>query len=281
MKHYKQYINLDEHVIIKKVNAFLKEDLSEGDITTDATIPKDIVVEANIVAMENMIFAGKQIIPLCFHADTQININDGDYIVKNTIIGIIRGHAKSILSRERVMLNIIQRLCGIATHTQSYVALADPFNIKILDTRKTTPGMRVFEKYAVKCGGGYNHRLNLSTGVLIKDNHIQSAGSISKVLEKIDNQKWIELEVDTIVQVQEGLDNNVDGFLLDNMSPDQIQECVALIRSHPSGNDIFIEASGGMNLSNISPYLNTGIDGISIGALTHQIKSCDIKLEFK
>ena len=281
MKHYKQYINLDEHVIIKKVNAFLKEDLSEGDITTDATIPKDIVVEANIVAMENMIFAGKQIIPHCFHADTQININDGDYIVKNTIIGTIRGHAKSILSRERVMLNIIQRLCGIATHTQSYVALADPFNIKILDTRKTTPGMRVFEKYAVKCGGGYNHRFNLSTGVLIKDNHIQSAGSISKVLEKIDNQKWIELEVDTIVQVQEGLDNNVDGFLLDNMSPDQIQECVALIRSHPSGNDIFIEASGGMNLSNISPYLNTGIDGISIGALTHQIKSCDIKLEFK
>ena len=281
MKHYKQYTNLDEHIIIEKVNAFLDEDLSEGDITTDATIPKDIVVEANIVAMENMIFAGKQIIPHCFHADTQININDGDYIVKNTIIGTIRGHAKSILSRERVMLNIIQRLCGIATHTQSYVALADPFNIKILDTRKTTPGMRVFEKYAVKCGGGYNHRFNLSTGVLIKDNHIQSAGSISKVLEKIDNQKWIELEVDTIVQVQEGLDNNVDGFLLDNMSPDQIQECVALIRSHPSGNDIFIEASGGMNLSNISPYLNTGIDGISIGALTHQIKSCDIKLEFK
>ena len=281
MKSYKQYINLDEHIIIEKVNAFLKEDLPEGDITTDATILKDAVVEANIVAMENMIFAGEQIIPHCFNADTKININDGDNIEGNTIIGTITGYAKSILSRERVMLNIIQRLCGIATHTQSYVKLADPFNVKILDTRKTTPGMRVFEKYAVKCGGGYNHRFNLSTGILIKDNHIQSAGSISKALEKIDNQKWIELEVDTIAQVQEGLKNNVDGFLLDNMLPDQIKECVELIRSHPSGNDIFIEASGGMNLSNINPYLNTGIDGISIGALTHQIKSCDIKLEFK
>ena len=281
MKSYKQYTNLDEHIIIEKVNAFLKEDLPEGDITTDATILKDAVVEANIVAMENMIFAGEQIIPHCFNADTKININDGDNIEGNTIIGTITGYAKSILSRERVMLNIIQRLCGIATHTQSYVELADPFNVKILDTRKTTPGMRVFEKYAVKCGGGYNHRFNLSTGILIKDNHIQSAGSISKALEKIDNQKWIELEVDTIAQVQEGLKNNVDGFLLDNMSPDQIKECVELIRSHPSGNDIFIEASGGMNLSNINPYLNTGIDGISIGALTHQIKSCDIKLEFK
>ena len=126
------------------------------------------------------------------------------------MIGTIKGSAKSVLSRERVMLNIIQRLCGIATHTKSYVDLANPFNIKILDTRKTTPGMRLFEKYAVKCGGGYNHRFNMSTGVLIKDNHIQSAGSITKALDKIDREKWIELEVDTIDQIYEGLGANVD-----------------------------------------------------------------------
>ena len=210
MKNYRQYINLDENIIIEKINAFLEEDLPQGDLTTDATIPDNTVVEANIVAMENMVFAGEQIIPHCFNTDTQININDGDNIDNNTIIGTITGDAKSILSRERVMLNIIQRLCGIATHTQSYVELADPFNVRILDTRKTTPGMRLFEKYAVKCGGGYNHRFDLSTGILIKDNHIQSAGSISKALEKIGDQKWIEIEVDTIGQVHEVLANDVD-----------------------------------------------------------------------
>jgi len=281
LKNYKQYISLDKDTVIEKINTFLKEDLPNGDITTDATISNDTIVEASIVAMENMIFSGAEIIPHCFDANIKININDGDKVLQNQVIGIIQGNAKSILSRERVMLNIIQRLCGIATHTQSYVKLAEPFNIKILDTRKTTPGMRLFEKYAVKCGGGYNHRFNLSTGVLIKDNHIQSAGSITQVLKKIDRSKWIELEVDTIEQIHEGLENKVDGFLLDNMTPSKIKECVALIRSHSIGSDVFIEASGGINLNNIKPYLDTGIDGISIGALTHQIQSCDIKLEFK
>tara|TARA_B100000401_G_scaffold62501_1_gene36912 strand:- start:843 stop:1382 length:540 start_codon:yes stop_codon:yes gene_type:complete len=179
------------------------------------------------------------------------------------------------------MLNIIQRLSGIATHTKKYVDLANPFNVKILDTRKTTPGMRMFEKYAVKCGGGYNHRFSLSDGILIKDNHIESAGSIENVLENIDKQYWIELEVDTIDQIKQALSYNINGFLLDNMHREKIIECVQVIRSHPMGDNIFIEASGGINLMNITPYLDTGIDGISIGALTHQINSCDIKLEFK
>ena len=281
MKNYTQYITLDKNSVIEKIKTFLDEDLPDGDITTDATISENTLIKANIIAMENTVFSGKQIIPHCFDADVKINIDDGDEILKNSIIGTIKGSAKSVLSRERVMLNIIQRLCGIATHTKSYVDLANPFNIKILDTRKTTPGMRLFEKYAVKCGGGYNHRFNLSTGVLIKDNHIQSAGSITKAQDKIDREKRIELEDETIDQIYEGMGANVDGFLLDNMTPNKIKECVMLIRSHPNGNNIFIEASGGINLTNITPYLNTGVDGISIGALTHQIKSCDIKLEFK
>lgn len=281
MNNYSQHNILDKNKIIKKINEFLDEDMPNGDITTDATIGNNISVKADIVAMESMIFSGEQIIPQCFESDIDYYKKDGNQIESNDVIATVYGDAKSILSRERVMLNIIQRLCGIATHTSKYVELAKPFNVKILDTRKTTPGMRLFEKYAVKCGGGHNHRFSLSDGVLIKDNHIQSAGSIRDALKKIPNKYWIELEVDTMEQINEALGNNINGFLLDNMPPQKIIECVQLIRSHPRGKEIFIEASGGINLKNITPYLDTGIDGISIGALTHQINSCDIKLEFK
>ena len=281
MINYTQYKTLDENLVIEKINSFLEEDIPSGDITTDAIIDKNTIIEADIVAMEDMVFSGAQIIPHCFNADIKIHVDDGNKINANTIIATIKGSAKTILHRERVMLNILQRICSIATHTRKYCNLAKPFNIKILDTRKTTPGMRMFEKYAVKCGGGYNHRFNLSRGILIKDNHIQAAGSISEVVKKIDKNYWVELEVDTIDQIHEGLSCNVNGFLLDNMSPQKIKEAVILIRSHENGNNIFIEASGGINLTNITPYLDTGIDGISIGALTHQINSCDIKLEFK
>ena len=281
MKNYIQHNKLNKEEVLIKLDSFLEEDIPSGDITTDSTVKENLVIEANIVAMEEMIFSGIEILPHCFDANSQIYIKDGEKIKNGDIIGTIKGDAKCILSRERVMLNILQRLCGIATHTKKYVELAEPFNVKILDTRKTTPGMRLFEKYAVTCGGGYNHRFSLSDGILIKDNHIEAAGSIKKVLETIDEKYWIEIEIDTIEQIKEALENNVNGFLLDNMSPKKIIDCVQLIRSYPSGSQIFIEASGGINLSNIEPYLNTGIDGISIGALTHQIKSCDIKLEFK
>ena len=281
MNNYIQYTTIDKNIIIEKINYFLKEDLPDGDITTNATIQNNRIIKADIIAVENLIFAGKEIIPHCFNADINIYANDGEELTKNSTIATITGDAKSILSRERVILNILQRLCGIATNTKRYVDLAKPFNVKILDTRKTTPGMRIFEKYAVKCGGGYNHRFDLSSGILIKDNHIQSAGSITKALTKIDRKNWIELEVDTFEQIYEGIDNNVDGFLLDNMIPNKIKEAVNIIRFHESGKKLFIEASGGINLKNITPYLDTGVDAISIGALTHQIRSSDIKLEVK
>jgi len=281
LKNYIQHITLDKNMIIEKINSFLEEDMPNGDLTTNATISDSQIINADIIAVEDLIFSGAEIIPYCFDTDTIIHVKDGEIVTQNSAIATIKGDSKLILSRERVALNILQRLCGIATHTKQYVDLANPFNIKILDTRKTTPGMRIFEKYAVKCGGGYNHRFDLSSGILIKDNHIRSAGSISKALEKIDRQNWIELEVDTFEQIYEGLDNNVDGFLLDNMPPSKIKKAVDIIRSHNSGDKLFIEASGGINLDNIIPYLGTGVDAISIGALTHQIKSCDIKLEFK
>ena len=145
MKKYTQYNVLDENEIIKKINDFLDEDMPNGDITTDLTVDENTIIEADIITMEPMIFSGKKIIPHCFDSDIKIHKNDGDKLECNDIIATIKGNAKSILSRERVMLNIIQRLCGIATHTNQYVKLANPFNIKILDTRKTTPGMRLFE----------------------------------------------------------------------------------------------------------------------------------------
>ena len=161
--------------------------------------------------------------------------------------------------------------------------LKDGYNVKILDTRKTTPGLRLLEKYAVACGGCYNHRMNLSEGILIKDNHIVAAGSIKNAVTKIRKKNFnlaIELEVDNINQIKQGLRLGVKAFLLDNMDPVKIMEAISIIREFPYGNEIFIEASGGITIDNIQGYLETGVNAISIGALTHQIKSKDIRLEF-
>ena len=181
------------------------------------------------------------------------------------------------------MLNLIQGLCGIATLTHKYVDLAKPFNVKILDTRKTTPGLRLFEKYAVSIGGAYNHRLNLSDGILIKDNHIILAGSVKdavKVAQKNETDLSIELEVENINQIKEALNIGVDGFLLDNMTRNAVLHSISLIRNFENGEDIFIEASGGINFDNIHSYLDTGVNAISIGALTHRAISKDLHLEF-
>ena len=271
--------------MLERIKFFLQEDIPDGDKTTLGTVLHDQKVMAEIQAVESLVFSGSEVIPHCFAADSEINLNvkDGDELMAGDIIGQISGMASSILSRERVMLNLIQRLCGIATQTKVYTELAKPYGIKILDTRKTTPGLRLLEKYAVTCGGGYNHRLNLSEGILIKDNHLKAAGSVKIAVEnmrKIDISLPIELEVDTPAQIKEGLSVGVDGFLLDNMHPEKIKKSLDIIRFFPGGESIFVEASGGITLENIQGYLDTGINAISVGALTHQIKSRDIRLEF-
>ena len=285
MISYFQYNTLPSKYIKKNIKAFLNEDMPEGDITTINTVPKKSTITAKIIAAEDMIFSGKKIIEQCFvdFCTVKMNYEDGQQIFTNDIIGSIQGPAQIILSRERVMLNLVQRLCGITTISKKYSQLAKPFNIKILDTRKTTPGLRLFEKYAVSIGGAFNHRLNLSEGILIKDNHIVSAGSITNAIltmKQIKIKLPIELEVDNLKQIKEALKIGVDGFLLDNMVPEKIEEAVALIRKDNNGKDIFIEASGGITLNNINPYLQTGINAISIGALTHHAVSKDIKLDF-
>ena len=285
MISYFQYNTLPSKYIKKNIKAFLNEDMPEGDITTINTVPKKSTITAKIIAAEDMIFSGKKIIEQCFvdFCTVKMNYEDGQQIFINDVIGSIQGPAQIILSRERVMLNLIQRLCGITTISKKYSQLAKPFNIKILDTRKTTPGLRLFEKYAVSIGGAFNHRLNLSEGILIKDNHIVSAGSITNAILTMKQLKIklpIELEVDNLKQIKEALKIGVDGFLLDNMLPEKIEEAVGLIRKDNNGKDIFIEASGGITLNNINPYLQTGINAISIGALTHHAVSKDIKLDF-
>ena len=282
---YTQHKQLSNEYIVAKIADFLAEDMPDGDKTTKETIPEGATISAEIQSEEELVFAGEKIIPHCFgeNCQTTLNHNDGDYLLNGDVIGVVTGPAREILSRERVMLNLIQRLCGIATLTLEYAEIANPFNVKILDTRKTTPGLRLFEKYAVAVGGGYNHRLNLSDGILIKDNHIIAAGSVTKAIESVRKAGAglpLEIEVDNINQIREALEANADGFLLDNMNPQTIKESVSLIRASENGNDIFIEASGGITLKNIHPFLETGIDAISIGALTHQAVSKDICLNF-
>ena len=282
---YTQHKQLSNEYIVVKIADFLAEDMPDGDKTTEGTIPEGVTISAEIQSGEELVFAGEKIIPHCFgeNCQTTLNHNDGDYLLNGDVIGVVTGPAREILSRERVMLNLIQRLCGIATLTLEYAEIANPFNVKILDTRKTTPGLRLFEKYAVAVGGGYNHRLNLSDGILIKDNHIIAVGSVTKAIESVRKAGAglpLEIEVDNINQIRKALEANVDGFLLDNMNPQTIKESVSLIRASENGNDIFIEASGGITLKNIHPFLETGIDAISIGALTHQAVSKDICLNF-
>jgi nicotinate-nucleotide pyrophosphorylase (carboxylating) len=281
---YPRYLTLPDDYIKTKINQFLAEDAPLGDFTSIGTIPVDAKCKAYIESQSNICFAGVSIISAFFDSNTEvkINIKDGDKITSGCIIAEMNGSAREILTKERIILNLIQRLSAIATMTSEYVAIAEPFGVKILDTRKTTPGLRLFEKYAVAVGGGYNHRLDLSSGILIKDNHIASAGSITNALNNIKNLNLslpVELEVENFEQIMEALEIGVDGFLLDNMPPDMTINAVELIRNHPKGNDMFIESSGGINFVTLPDYVRTGINAVSIGALTHGVKSADIHIE--
>ena len=285
MIEYPQQKKLSDEYIIGKITYFLAEDIPNGDITTESITSDDSEITAEIHAVEKLIFAGSEIIPHCFGEKCQVKINhkNGAMLSNGDVIGVVTGSAREILSRERVMLNLIQRLCGIATLSHEYAEIANPFNVKILDTRKTTPGLRLFEKYAVAIGGAFNHRLNLSHGILIKDNHIIAAGSVTNAIESARKKGIhlpLELEVDNFDQIHEALKIRVDGFLLDNMKPETIRSAVSIIRASQNGEDVFIEASGGITLENIHPYLDTGINAISIGALTHQAISKNIRLDF-
>lgn len=284
MIEYKQHRSLPEHYVRYKIAEYLYEDIPEGDKTTIGTVPEDERSSAIIQAEEDLIFAGHIILKILYgNYQAEIYYEDGSYAGSGDVIAKVSAPSHYLLSTERVLLNLIQRLCGIATMTSRYAEIAKPHGVKILDTRKTTPGLRSFEKYAVAVGGGYNHRMDLSSGILIKDNHITAAGGIRNAISAIKNRAFglpVEIEVENTEQIEKALEAGIDGFLLDNMSPDMTRRSVQIIREHKNGDNIFIESSGGITLENLAEYVKTGVNAISSGALTHSVKSSDIHIEF-
>lgn len=268
------------------IAAALKEDIGKGDITTDFFVPETIHATGRIIARENAIVAGTGAAAEVFRRvdpsiDIQVVHKDGDEVVAGDLLLEVRGLARSILKAERVALNFLQRLCGIATLTRQFVDAIGNHPAKILDTRKTTPGMRALEKAAVVAGGGVNHRFGLYDMVLVKDNHLATFGGLSSFADRIRQLRRerpdirIEVEADDLEQARAFVDvEGIDVILLDNMTPAQMREAIALRRNH-----IKFEASGGITLKNVKRVAGTGVDYISIGGLTNAAPAIDIALE--
>ena len=276
-------IEIPKHIISKIIDNAIAEDLgSFGDLTSKSLPNKKIKIEAILNTNEDGIVSGLDIMETVFkNIDVNTNVkcqtSDGNDVKKGAEIARIIGDSYSILAAERIALNFLSHMSGIATETNKYVKSIANTKAKILSTRKTTPGLRAIEKYAVRCGGGYNHRYGLDYGILIKDNHIKAAGSIEKALKNIRVNKPyltdIEVEVDTIEQFHECQRLDVKYILLDNMSPQHILECI----KH-NKNGAILEASGGINLVSINKIAETGIDFISVGRITHSSPSLDLSL---
>ncbi len=265
------------------VERSLAEDIGTGDVTTIATIAESLKAEAVILCKENGVLTGAlPVIETYRQVDNGIavdlNIKDGDLVSKGQEIACLSGPARGILTGERTALNFLQRLSGIATLTRRYVDAVRGTKAIILDTRKTTPGLRILEKHAVRCGGGYNHRMGLFDMVMVKDNHIAAAGSITNAvnaLKKSNCDLKIEVECKNLAEVRESLDaGGVDRVMLDNMTLDAMREAVGLVKGR-----VELEASGGVNLETVRDIALTGVDYISVGALTHSAKALDFSLE--
>ena len=263
------------------VQAALAEDVGVGDVTTDATVPADAVGTAELLVKEPGVVCGLEVAEATFRAlDPDVRFealaDDGDSVEPPAVVARITGSQRALLTGERVALNFVGRLSGIATLTRRYVDAVDGTGASVLDTRKTTPGLRGLEKHAVACGGGRNHRFGLDDAVLIKDNHLRAAGSLSAAVELVREatELPVEVECETLAQVGEALELGVDAILLDNMTPPQLRDAVALTRGRAR-----LEASGGVTLETIRAIAETGGDEISVGALTHSARSLDVSLE--
>ena len=269
-------------LIDKYILAALSEDMTSGDITTDSIL-KDEKAEVNLIAKDKGILAGLDVFKRVFEildedVTFEFYFSDGDEVNNKDLIGKIRGRAKAILEGERTALNFLQRMSGIATYTKKMVDALDSEHVKILDTRKTTPNMRIFEKYAVTLGGGYNHRYNLSDGIMLKDNHIDAAGGIREAVEKVRSLnpfvKKIEVEVENFDQVREALEAKADIIMLDNMDIEEIREACKIINKRA-----IIECSGNVSLENINSYKDLDIDYISSGAITYSAGVLDLSMK--
>ena len=275
-----KYPGLDEFLL-----AALREDIGSGDISTNSCVPETALSTGIFTAKEQGIVCGLGVVLRVFSLlDERVlvtpRVKDGDFVNRSDAVAEISGPSRSILTGERTALNLLQHLSGIATRTAEAVQAVSGTNAKIVDTRKTTPGMRALEKYAVRCGGGSNHRFNLADGVLIKDNHIMAAGGITAAIKfarkNCPHTLKIEIETETLPQIAEALSARADIIMLDNMTAEAMAEAVKLI-----GGRALTEASGNMGERNLKTVAETGVDFISIGALTHSVKALDISLKFK
>jgi len=282
-------LNLPQDQVDNIIDLALAEDISHGDVTSQALIPPELQGKASILVKENGILAGGEVAKRVFlRADpslkVEVLIKDGTKVKPGEIIATVSGRVVGILKAERVALNFLQRLSGIASQTAQYVAETRGFVVNITDTRKTTPGLRLLEKYAVCMGGGQNHRFHLGDGILIKDNHLAALRALGMSLKDIVARAKqnapkglkIEVEVRTAQEALEAVEAGADIIMLDNMSPDEMRRVVSLVASR-----VKIEASGGITLANVRAVAETGINLISVGALTHSSKALDISLELE
>ncbi len=282
---------LDLFVAGEIVNRALDEDLGRGDITSRSIVRFGVNAQGNFIAKQDLVLAGLEVADLVFgwfdeYIQIESTVADGDEIKSGKVFARVIGDAQMLLSAERTALNFLQHLSGIATVTRQYVQAIAGTKAKIVDTRKTTPGLRMLEKYAVSVGGGSNHRLGLDDGVLIKDNHLAMAGSVADAVrrarEAAGHLHKIEVEVAMLEQVKEALDAKADILLLDNMAPEMIRQAVQIVSERePDDRRTLLEASGGINLSNVRQYAEAGVDLISIGALTHSAPSVDISFKIR
>jgi nicotinate-nucleotide pyrophosphorylase (carboxylating) len=294
------HTELDLEKIKDIVQLAIKEDIGDGDITSKIFIPDGSKTEGMLIAKEAGVVAG---LPVAGYVLSQIdenliltsNIEDGSRVKKGTIIGSVKGLTLSLLSAERLVLNFLQRLSGIATVTNRFAEKIKGYRTQIMDTRKTAPGWRYLEKYAVRVGGGINHRMGLYDQILIKDNHLKTMGSekengaisrfVRKAREQIENGMLIEVEVEDLCQIKEVMDAGVDIILFDNMEPSKIREAVGMVKEFEknqgagTGNAILTEASGNITIENVEEYADAGVDRISVGAITHSARALDISFD--
>jgi len=282
-------LDLPEEQVDNIIDLALAEDISHGDVTTEVLIPPGLQGKASLLVKAKGILAGGEVAKRVFlkvnpSLTVEVLIQDGVQVKPGDIVSTISGSVVSILKAERVALNFLQRLSGIASQTAQYVAKTHGLAVNITDTRKTTPGLRLLEKYAVRLGGGLNHRFHLGDGILIKDNHIAALRAldmslkdiIAKAKQNAPHGLKVEVEVNTIQEALDATEAGADIIMLDNMSPDEMRRVVSLV-----GSRVKIEASGGITLDNVRAVAETGINLISVGALTHSSQALDISLELE
>lgn len=271
-------VNIDDLILMA-----LKEDISSEDITTNSVMREKKLGTVQLICKQDGVIAGLEIFKRVFElldreTVTKLYFKDGDKVKKGDLLGEVEGDIRVLLSGERTALNYLQRMSGIATYTNNMVKLLEGSSVKLLDTRKTTPNMRIFEKYAVKVGGGNNHRYNLSDGILLKDNHIDAAGGVANAIKMAKEYapfvRKIEVEVENLDMLKEALEAGADIIMLDNMTPDMMKEAVKLTRGKA-----VTECSGNITKENIQTIIDTGVDYVSSGALTHSAPILDVSLK--